>query len=49
MSSFYRVGGDTRVAGVLLAAATAALLFIGTAPIAYIRKCSYKSTEFCNL
>ncbi|KAI0694038.1 sulfate transporter family-domain-containing protein [Cytidiella melzeri] len=33
---FYRVGGETRVAGVMLAAATAVLLFIGTGPIAYI-------------
>ena len=34
---FYRVGGTTRVAGILLAGATALLLFIGTWPIAYIR------------
>ncbi|KAI0337869.1 hypothetical protein BDW22DRAFT_1363648 [Trametopsis cervina] len=33
---FYRVGGDTRVAGFLLAAATTVLLLIGTGPIAYI-------------
>jgi SulP family sulfate permease len=33
---FYRVGGDTRAAGFLLAAATAGLLVIGTGPIAYI-------------
>lgn len=33
---FYRVGGGTRVAGFLLAIMTALLLFVGTAPIAYI-------------
>ncbi|KAJ3746096.1 sulfate transporter family-domain-containing protein [Lentinula detonsa] len=33
---FYRVGGDTRVAGFLLAAATTILLLVGTGPIAYI-------------
>ncbi|TFK51603.1 hypothetical protein OE88DRAFT_1629548 [Heliocybe sulcata] len=33
---FYRVGGDTRVAGFMLAAATAVLLVVGTGPIAYI-------------
>lgn len=35
---FYRVGGTTRVAGFLLAVATAVLLVIGTGPIAFIRK-----------
>lgn len=35
---FYRVGGGTRVAGFLLALATAILLFIGTGPIAFIRE-----------
>ncbi|KAF4588225.1 hypothetical protein EYR38_010192 [Pleurotus pulmonarius] len=33
---FYRVGGSTRIAGLLLAIATAALLFVGTGPIAFI-------------
>ncbi|KAJ7074561.1 sulfate transporter family-domain-containing protein [Mycena amicta] len=33
---FYRVGGGTRVAGFLLAVATAGMLMIGTGPIAYI-------------
>ncbi|KAF9505966.1 hypothetical protein BS47DRAFT_1378186 [Hydnum rufescens UP504] len=33
---FYRVGGTTRLSGVLLALATSALLFVGTGPIAYI-------------
>ncbi|KAE9390077.1 hypothetical protein BT96DRAFT_980462 [Gymnopus androsaceus JB14] len=33
---FYRVGGDTRVAGFLLAVATIVLLLVGTGPIAYI-------------
>ncbi|KII84805.1 hypothetical protein PLICRDRAFT_342187 [Plicaturopsis crispa FD-325 SS-3] len=33
---FYRVGGTTRIAGFLLAVATAVLLLIGTGPIAYI-------------
>ncbi|KAJ3551621.1 hypothetical protein NP233_g13047 [Leucocoprinus birnbaumii] len=33
---FYRVGGDNRIAGFLLAVATAILLFLGTGPIAYI-------------
>ncbi|KAF7293231.1 Sulfate transporter family protein [Mycena chlorophos] len=33
---FYRVGGDTRAAGFLLALATGGMLLIGTAPIAYI-------------
>lgn len=38
---FYRVGGDSRIAGFLLAAATIALLLIGTGPIAYIRECPF--------
>ncbi|KZV70927.1 hypothetical protein PENSPDRAFT_578682 [Peniophora sp. CONT] len=33
---FYKVGGDTRIAGFLLAAATTILLVVGTGPIAYI-------------
>ncbi|KAH9943577.1 sulfate transporter family-domain-containing protein [Amylocystis lapponica] len=33
---FYRVGGETRTAGFLLAAATTILLIVGTGPIAYI-------------
>ncbi|KAI8995244.1 sulfate transporter family-domain-containing protein [Trametes punicea] len=33
---FYRVGGDTRVAGFMLAGATTILLLVGTGPIAYI-------------
>ncbi|KIK64222.1 hypothetical protein GYMLUDRAFT_40512 [Collybiopsis luxurians FD-317 M1] len=33
---FYRVGGGTRIAGFLLAVATAVLLLVGTGPIAYI-------------
>lgn len=33
---FYRVGGTTRISGILLAGATAALLFMGTGPIAYL-------------
>ncbi|PPQ66690.1 hypothetical protein CVT26_009550 [Gymnopilus dilepis] len=33
---FYRVGGDNRIAGFLLAVATAALLIVGTGPIAFI-------------
>ncbi|KAJ7086439.1 sulfate transporter family-domain-containing protein [Mycena belliarum] len=33
---FYRVGGGTRIAGLLLAVATTALLLIGTGPIAFI-------------
>ncbi|KAJ3888155.1 sulfate transporter family-domain-containing protein [Lentinula edodes] len=33
---FYRVGGDTRVAGFLLAVATTVLLLVGTGPIAFI-------------
>ncbi|KAJ3491948.1 hypothetical protein NLJ89_g11288 [Agrocybe chaxingu] len=33
---FYRVGGDNRIAGFLLAVATAVLLVIGPAPIAFI-------------
>lgn len=36
-SRFYRVGGDTRVSGFLLAGANVLLLLIGTGPIAYIR------------
>lgn len=35
---FYRVGGTTRLSGFLLAGATAALLLIGTGPIAFIRE-----------
>ncbi|KAI0758628.1 nucleotide hydrolase-domain-containing protein [Trametes elegans] len=33
---FYRVGGDTRVSGFLLAGATTVLLLVGTVPIAFI-------------
>ncbi|KAM5540073.1 hypothetical protein V8D89_006213 [Ganoderma adspersum] len=33
---FYRVGGDTRVSGFMLAGATTLLLLIGTGPIAFI-------------
>ncbi|KAH9847094.1 sulfate transporter family-domain-containing protein [Lenzites betulinus] len=33
---FYRVGGDTRVSGFLLAGATTVLLLVGTGPISYI-------------
>ena len=39
VARFYRVGGTTRVAGFMLAAATALLLIIGTGPISYIREC----------
>jgi hypothetical protein len=35
--SFYRVGGGTRIAGFLLAVATAILLFVGTGPIVFLR------------
>jgi SulP family sulfate permease len=49
---FYRVGGGTRIAGFLLAVATAVLLFIGTGPIAYSRKCMKRMhslhTENCS-
>ncbi|KAG5634183.1 hypothetical protein H0H81_003026 [Sphagnurus paluster] len=34
---FYRVGGDTRIAGFLLVVMNVVLLVIGTGPIAYIR------------
>lgn len=33
---FYRVGGDTRVSGMLLALANVALLMVGSGPIAYL-------------
>ncbi|KAI0643264.1 sulfate transporter family-domain-containing protein [Trametes meyenii] len=33
---FYRVGGDTRISGFMLAGATTVLLLVGTGPIAYI-------------
>ncbi|KAF8621955.1 hypothetical protein AX15_007386 [Amanita polypyramis BW_CC] len=33
---FYRVGGNSRIAGFMLALATTFLLFIGTGPVAYI-------------
>ncbi|RPD58190.1 hypothetical protein L226DRAFT_466264 [Lentinus tigrinus ALCF2SS1-7] len=33
---FYRVGGDTRVSGFMLAGTTTILLMVGTGPIAYI-------------
>lgn len=33
---FYRVGGTTRISGLLLAGATLVLLFVGTGPIAYL-------------
>lgn len=53
MTSFYRVGGDTRIAGFLLAVATTVLLLVGTGPIAYIREwCSgsrdQPQTDFVN-
>ena len=35
---FYRVGGGTRLAGFLLAIATAVVLWVGTAPIGYLRE-----------
>lgn len=35
---FYRVGGTTRLSGLLLAIFTTGLLIAGTGPIAYIRK-----------
>jgi len=35
---FYRVGGDNRIAGFLLAIANVVLLFLGTRPIVYIRQ-----------
>lgn len=35
---FYRVGGGCRLAGFLLAVATAVVLCVGTAPIAYLRE-----------
>ena len=34
---FYRVGGETRVSGFMLAGTTTLLLLIGTGPIAFIR------------
>jgi SulP family sulfate permease len=34
---FYRIGGGTRLSGLLLAFATIGLLLIGTAPIGFIR------------
>ena len=37
LNSFYRVGGNTRISGFLLAAATVLLLVLGTGPIAFIR------------
>lgn len=43
---FYRVGGTTRISGFILAGATAALLFIGTGPIEFIRKCLRVYTGF---
>jgi SulP family sulfate permease len=36
---FYRVGGGTRLAGFLLAMATVVVLWVGTAPIGYLREC----------
>jgi len=41
---FYRVGGDNRIAGFLLAIVNGVLLFLGTGPIAYIRQ--YVSSEY---
>ena len=35
---FYRVGGGNRIAGFLLAIATAGLLVIGAGPIAFLRE-----------
>ena len=35
---FYRVGGTTRLSGLMLAGATIAVLLAGTGPIAYIRE-----------
>lgn len=38
MARFYRVGGTTRLSGLLLGLFTFGLLVVGTGPIAYIRK-----------
>ena len=35
---FYRVGGGTRLAAFLLAMGTAVVLWVGTAPIGYLRE-----------
>lgn len=43
------MGGTTRVAGFMLAAATAVLLVIGTGPIAYIRKYPYFYVSVCDV
>lgn len=40
---FYRVGGGSRISGLLLAAGTAILLVVGTGPIGFIREISYCS------
>jgi SulP family sulfate permease len=41
---FYRVGGGSRLSGLMLAAGTVVLLVVGTGPIGYIRKLDF-STE----
>ena len=38
MGRFYRVGGGNRIAGFLLAIATAGLLVVGAGPIAFLRE-----------
>ena len=38
MRRFYRVGGGNRIAGFLLAVATAGLLVVGAGPIAFLRE-----------
>jgi SulP family sulfate permease len=38
MGRFYRVGGGNRIAGFLLAVATAGLLVVGAGPIAFLRE-----------
>jgi len=41
---FYRVGGDNRIAGFLLAVATSILLIIGPSPIAFLRE--WRNTHY---
>jgi hypothetical protein len=41
MGTVYRVGGGSRLSGLMLVAATAAVMFVGPTVISYLRKLTY--------
>lgn len=43
--SVYRVGGGSRLSGLMLAAATAVIMMIGPSVIAYLRRCQAEDLE----